>query len=101
MAPRPWRHRVWSLCDEKRCRELEECTVLCRQCHLDVSIETGVFVRNAKLQPSDVADIRRRIASTAPADLAVEFGVSERTVRDVVARRTWRSVTDDGLVRAA
>ena len=48
---------------------------------------------HAKLTEVAVRDIRARVASgELPDDLALEFGVALRTVKDVLARRTWNHV---------
>lgn len=77
------------------------CEVLCKPCHKDESLRSGVFHRGAKLGPDDVAYIREQAGVARAADLALELGVNERTVRDVIAHRTWRTIPELDLADAS
>ncbi|MDR3464197.1 MAG: hypothetical protein P4L76_17985 [Beijerinckiaceae bacterium] len=49
----------------------------------------GEAVSSSKLTAEDVVEIRRRLG-TDPSTLGAEFAVSPSTIRDVIAKRTWR-----------
>lgn len=54
----------------------------------------GVTVNTAKLAPDDIRSIRKRYGETkiSASSLAQEFGVSKTTIKDILARKTWKHV---------
>jgi len=52
---------------------------------------TGELNRHAKLTEKEVLEIRRTRTSP-PISLAAMFGISPRTVRDIVNLKTWRHI---------
>ena len=57
----------------------------------------GEAARHARLREEEVLTIRRlRSGGARTADLAVQFGVSQRNVRAIVQGRTWRHLLPHG-----
>lgn len=55
--------------------------------------DTGPRLYSAKLSSSAVSEIRKLKRNGASAiELSLKFEVAERTIRDVLARKTWRHV---------
>lgn len=58
-------------------------------------IKCGEDAPNAKLSADRVREARKRVAAGEPKRrVATEFGVDPKTLRDAIARVTWRHVED-------
>jgi len=58
----------------------------------------GTINGSAKLVDVDVLEIRRRYAAggTSQRKLAAEYGVSQKTIFDIIHRQKWAYLNDDG-----
>lgn len=53
------------------------------------TINRGERCPHSKLTADDVIEIRNKVGTMSEADLAIMFGVSRRTIRDIRDRETW------------
>ncbi len=63
-----------------------------------VSRQRGAFNGRAKLDDADVLEIRRKYAAggTSQQQCAAEYGVSSTQIRNIIYRRKWADLNDDG-----
>lgn len=98
-------HRVWTWTRVRRERELAKCVARCRRCHVAKGVRSGELRRSAILVPDDVIAIRAMRGRMRTEELAANFGVSQWTIRDVLAGRSWREIgttfVADQISRAA
>lgn len=89
---------IWSWSEERRSAELAKCQALCRSCHLDKTRTEGPFafgeaVTISKLTEAKVREILRSTLSHR--ELGRRYGVSEKVIRLVRKRETWKHVSLD------
>ena len=86
-------HRIWSWSAARRETELAKCRPLCHECHAAKSIPEkarGERVATAKLTEAEVRQIRASVA--AHRQLARDYGVDEKAIREIRRFATWRHV---------
>lgn len=86
-------HRIWSWATSRREEELAKCRVLCGDCHKEKSNTEkarGESHGRARFTAEQVVEIRALVEQGArPIDVANQFGVSRKTIYELV-HRTWK-----------
>lgn len=85
-------HRCFGWSSQRRAAELAKIQVLCRARHIQKGLETGELLRTAVLDPERAQAIRTIAGLWPNAEIAAKFGVTKRTIADVLARRSWKFV---------
>jgi hypothetical protein len=91
-------HNVWSWSETRRNAELEKCQILCWPCHKTKTHLSGEKARgdasgSAKLSSEDVLEIRSLVQSgVSMRSVAYMFLVDEKSIRELIAGRTWKHV---------
>lgn len=92
--------QIWSLSTSKRTKELANCWVLCKACHLEKSredlreIATGRPGAPKKLNEALVREIRAMVRERRLSfrGIARYFGVTHSVISDIVYGRIWAHV---------
>lgn len=99
-------HNVWCWPEPRRLVELAKCQVLCSECHtrktiadLTVSnreryIARGLGKKLSKQQALAVLRLNRK--GICLSEIATQFDISQRSVRDIIAGRTWSWLDREG-----
>lgn len=91
-------HRIWSWSKIRMNEELEKCVARCSAHHKRKTIENkehavGVSIASSKLTEDQVREIRlAHSKGSSKRGLARLYGVDEKAIRLVVARKTWSHV---------
>lgn len=90
-------HSIWSWSEPRRLAEIAKCQILCNDCHKIKTKESRDFsfgerVGSAKLTDAIVLDIRAEWDGgtwRSMSEIARHFGVSQKTISNVVRRNSW------------